>query len=70
MTLADRVQEIEIKAAHHDKALRRMYHAVDTHTLQLRDMNRHLEDLDNRGRVRGLSETVETDQLLSTVVSL
>lgn len=38
-------------------------------------MNRHMEDLDNRGkrhnrRVRGLPETVELDQLLQTVVSL
>lgn len=66
--LSGRLQEIEITAAHHDTGLRHMHQAVDTHTLQLGDMNCHMEDMGNRGRrhnlrVRGLPETVEQDQL-------
>lgn len=73
--LSAAISDLEITDAHHETTLRHMHHAVDTHTLQLRDMNRRMEDLDNRGRrhnlrVRGLPETVEPDQLLQTVVSL
>lgn len=43
--------------------------------MQLRDLQRHVEDLDNRGqrhnlRVRGLPESVEHDQILPAVTDL
>lgn len=52
-----------------------MNQVVDTHTLQLQDLHRHLEDFDNRGkrhilRIHGLPELVEQDQLLLTVVGI
>lgn len=74
-SLTGRVQEVENITAHQESAIRELYCKSDTHTLQLRDMQRHLEDLDNRGRrhnlqIRGLPETVEGDQLSPTVISL
>lgn len=48
---------------------------VDTQTLQMRDLQCHMEALDNRGRrrnlrLRGLPEAVEADKLLPTVTGL
>lgn len=50
-----------------------MHQVTDTHTLQLRDFNRHMEGLDNYSRchnlrVWGLPETIDADQ--STVLGL
>lgn len=74
--IAGRVQRIESTTAQHNTAIRKVHHyEVDTHTLQLRDLQRHVEDLDNRGRrhnlrVRGLPESVENDQILPAVSDL
>lgn len=73
--IAERVQAVEKKAAHQQTGITKIHHTVDTHTLQLRDLQRHVEDLDNRGRrhnlrVRGLPESVSTDQIIPTVTAL
>lgn len=73
--LADRVQDVEKVSAQHGTVLCRVTQKVDAHILQLRDLQRHVEDLDNRGRhhnlrVRGLPETVEAEQLTATVTGL
>lgn len=72
-SIAGQVQEVEIVMATQTNTIRRAQQVIDTHSLQLHDLNRHMEDLDNRGRchnLRGLPKTVETDQLQATVVGL
>ena len=74
-SLTDRVSHTETALEDHESILRRSTRKVDDHTLQLRDMNRHMEDLDNRGRrqnlrVRGLPESVEGDLVSQSVVGL
>lgn len=59
----------------HDTVLRWATQRVYTHTLQLRELQRHMEDLDNRGRrhnlrICGLPKSVEREQLSPTVTSL
>lgn len=73
--IAHRVHEVERITAQHDTVLRQVTHKVDAHTLQLRDLQGNMEDLDNRGRshnlhVCGLPESVETEQLTATVTGL
>lgn len=73
--IANRVQDVEKVSAQHGTVLRRVTQKVDTHTLQLRDLQRHVEDLDNRGirhnlHVRGLPESVDSEQLVATVTGL
>lgn len=73
--LNDRVQAAERMAERQDTQLRRTIQHVDNHTHQMRDMQRHMADLDNRGRrhnlrVRGLPETIEGDQLSPWVTGL
>lgn len=73
--LTDRVRAVEKMTERHDTQLQKTTRHVDTHTLQMRDMQRHLEDLDNRGRrhnlrVRGLPETIEGEQLLPSITDL
>ena len=74
-SLTDRVSQTETVIEDHESALRRCTRKVDDHALQMRDMNRHMEDLDNRGRrqnlrVRGLPESVEGDLISQSVVGL
>lgn len=67
------VREVEKVSAQQGTVFRRATLKVDSHTLQLRDLHRHMEDLDNgadvRG-VRGLPESVEVEQLSPIVASL
>lgn len=74
-SIAGRVQEIEKTTATHSSVLRRSCQVVDSHTMQLRDLNRHVEDLDNRGRrhnlsLRGLPESIDAEHLQSEVTTL
>lgn len=74
-SIASRAQNMKYAAAHHRTEIRKIPHTVSTHTQQLRDLQRHVEDLDNGGRwhklrVRGLPETVEPEQILPTVTGL
>lgn len=73
--LADRVHAVERVTAQQDTVLHKTTRKVDTHTLQLRDLQWHMEDLDNRGRrhnlrIRGLPESVGVEQLSTSVTSL
>lgn len=58
-SLSERVTRKEQAVEDHDLVLQRSTTKIDDHTLQLREFNRQLEDLDNRGcrrnmRVRGI----------------
>lgn len=73
--IAGRMHHVEHATAQQQIAVKKIHHRVDSHTLQLRDLQRHVEDLDNRGRrhnlrVRGLPESVEQDQILPAVTDL
>lgn len=74
-SLADRVTVTEKALEDHDRVLHRATGKIDDHTLQLRHVNRHLEDLDNRGRrrnlrVRGFPESVEEDPIQHEVITI
>lgn len=47
-SLTGRVQEVERVTAHQDSAIRDLYYKTDAHTIQLRDMQRHMEDFEKR----------------------
>lgn len=69
LVLNERVSTAEMNGKHRDKAINRLDRISTSHTNHLIDMNRHLEDLDNRGRrnnirVRGIPETVDSDQII------
>lgn len=73
--LNERVLRVETVTERHDTAIHLVTDCIDSHTLQMRDMQRHLEELDNRGRrhnlrVRGLPEAFEGEQISQEVVSL
>lgn len=73
--LSDRVLTVERVTERHDVTIRKAANRIDSHTLQMRDMQRHLEDLDNRGRhhnlrVRGLPEAIEGEQIAPTVTGI
>lgn len=74
-TLTDRVHEVEQAMTQHEHVLRKATRRIDTHTIQLREIQRHVEDLDNRGRrhnlrIRGIPETVPAEDISSAVTSL
>lgn len=74
-SLNDRVSHTERVVEDHGMVLQRSTRKFDAHTLQLRDMNRHLEDLNNRGRrhnlrVRGLPESIEGEHVPQVVTNL
>lgn len=69
-----RVEEVEETQAFHDALLCHMQQVTETHAVHLRDINRHMEDLDNRGRrrnlrVRGLPESFDSAQLSRMVTA-
>lgn len=73
--LADRVHEVEKVMERQDTVIRHATREIDAHTLQLRDMQHHMEDLNNRGRhhnlrIRGMPESIEGDQIPEAVISL
>lgn len=72
--IATRVDDVETAAAKQGREIRRIQATTLTHTSALHTMQRHLEDLDNRGRrhnvrIRGLPKSIETAQLESVVAS-
>lgn len=74
-SLHDRVARMETAVGDHDIVLQRTTRKVDDHMLQLREINRHLKDLDNRGRrhnlrVRGLPKSVEGDLVVQSVTGI
>ncbi|XP_040197765.1 olfactory receptor 1468-like [Rana temporaria] len=73
--LDGRVQAVETILEDHDLVHQRSTRKIDDHTFQLREVNRHLEDLENKGRrhnlrVRGLPEAVESDRIRPEVTSI
>lgn len=73
--IADRMQEVEISTTQPETQIVQLHTDQNAHTLQLREMQRHLEALDNRGRrnnlrVRGIPEAIEYDQIQQTVTAI
>lgn len=67
--------EVENTIAQQGTILCHVGRKLDSHTLHLRDLHRHVEDLENRSRrhnlrLRGLLESVENDQLTSVVTDI
>lgn len=72
--IAARMDNMETATAKQGREIRRIQATTSTHTATLRSMQKHIEDLDNRGRphnvrIRGLPESIETVQLEPTVVA-
>lgn len=73
--ITGRMQRVEDDAARQTHTVRKVQQTVDHHTMQLRDLQRHVEDLDNRGRrhnlrIRGIPESVEHDRISAVVTGL
>lgn len=74
-TLCMRMDDLEETTTRHDAQIHQTLNTTSSHTIQLREMQRHLEDLDNRGRrhnlrVRGIPESIEPTQLPQTTSAL
>lgn len=72
LALSDRLSHTERAEAKRDRAVERLTTTVTSHATHLILMNRHLEDLDNRGRrqiirVRGIPEKIEPAQIKSAL---
>lgn len=70
-----RVEEVEMTQMRHDSSLCHIQQVTKSHAVHLRDINRHMEDLNNRGRrrnlsVRGVPESIDPAQLSQTVIAL
>lgn len=68
LVLTEKMATAETAGKHRDRAINRLDRVVSSHAHHFIEMNRHLEDLDNRGRrcnirVRGIPESVDTDQI-------
>lgn len=62
-------------ASRHDTEIQQLQLSSHTHDVLLRELHRHLEDLDNRGRlhilrVRGLPESVGHNQLAQATIAI
>lgn len=73
--ITGRIQRVEDDAVRQSSHVKKIQHNVDHHTMQLRDLQRHVEDLDNRGRrhnlrIRGIPESVEQDRISPVVTGL
>lgn len=70
--MTGRIQKVEDNNILQQRAIDRIDYRIDSHNRQLGDMQRHIEELDNRGRhhnlrIRGLPESVEKENLPQTV---
>lgn len=70
--MASHLEHIESAALTHSAAIQQVQRVISVHAQHLIDMNRHLEDLDNRDWrrnlcIRGIPESVEGPQLQSVV---
>lgn len=66
LAMTEKMAAAETAGKHRDKAIHRLDRVASCHFVEL---NRHIEDLDNRGRrnnirVRGIPESVETDEIV------
>lgn len=62
--MAVRIDDLEETTTLHDTAIQQLQASSHSKTTQLRDIHRHMKDLDNRGRrhniwVRGIPESIE-----------
>lgn len=68
LVITDKMATVEAAGRHRDKAIHRLEKLTCTQSQHLIEINRHLEDLDNRGRrnnirVRGIPKSVEAEQI-------
>lgn len=73
--VAVRLERVEATTSRQENAIAQVQQVSDHHSFQLREMNRHLEDLDNRAgrhniRVRDLTETVHPSNLQQCMQSI
>lgn len=67
-----RIQKVEENDLFHRKTIKQINYRINFHNRQLRDMQRHVEEIDNRGRrhnlrIRGLPEYVDNVSLPQVV---
>lgn len=70
--VASRLERVEYSALTHETAIQKVQRTTSVHAHHLIEINRHLEDLDNRGRrrnlsIRGIPELVEGPQFQPVV---
>lgn len=70
-----RLEEVEEITERHDAAITATQHSLNTHSMQLKDIQRNIEDLDNRGRrhnirIKGLLETVDPNHLTQAITTI
>lgn len=75
LRLSEQMAVSERAGRRRDRALSRLDDITTAHNQHLIDMNRHLEDLDNRGRrhnirVRRIPESVSSDQIKPALTSI
>lgn len=68
LVLTEKIVEAEVAGQLREKAICRLEKVSTSHSLHFIEINRHMEDLDNRGRrcnirVRGIPESVEPEQI-------
>lgn len=73
--MAEKMAGAEKAGNRQDKAITRLERVTKSHSFYLIELNRHLEDLDTRGRrhnirVRGIPETAESDDITSALQSV
>lgn len=69
LVLTEKLAAVGTTGKHRDRILHRLENVVISHFSHLIEINRHLEDLDNRGRrnnirVKGIPESVDTAQII------
>lgn len=75
LALTEKMATADRAGHRRDKAIPRLESISEVHTSQLIAVNRHLEDLGNRGRrhnlrVKGVPETVSTDKITPALTSI
>lgn len=73
-SIAARVGEVE-RTARHDASLCHVQQVTESHAIHLRELQCHLEDINDRGcrhnlRVRGLPESIESNTITPTVLAV
>lgn len=72
LSLCEKLEGVENAGVNRDKAITRLERVTDSHSAHLIEMNRQLENLDNRGRrhnirVRGIPKSVEQGNIPSAL---
>lgn len=70
-----RLDDLEETTTRHDTSIQHLQTSSQAQSSQLRDIQRHMEDLDNRGRrhnirVRGIPESVENAQITKATIAI